>query len=225
MNDLAYFRDQFSLKIILLDAFLRMQCRLRAVVEIAAGSDRVPASLFSPVAFPQIMCQREEQCPGVARPVKCPFRFQRFQESLLIEILGICIVRTELQAKPINIRTEIINTFFYLTCVHCLTSFACSPKLPCVRSSGCVHSFYLSSAAASDMKINMVKLFVSPHIRHDFLCGSFFLKIIEQGNDLLHDSPLCGLVSLHGAAQSSREDFPCSPRRHLSVFADGYSCA
>ena len=53
---------------------------------------------------------------------------------------------------------------------------ACSPKLPCVRSSGCVHSFYLSSAAASDMKINMVKLFVSPHIRHDFLCGSFFLK-------------------------------------------------
>lgn len=66
----------------------------------------------------------------------------------------------------------------------------------------------------------MVKLFVSPHIRHDFLCGSFFLKIIEQGNDLLHDSPLCGLVSLHGAAQSSREDVPCSPRRHSSALAD-----
>lgn len=138
LNDLAHFRDQFSLKIILLDAFLRMQYRLRAVVEIAAGSDRVPASLFSPVAFPQIMCQREKQCPGVALPVKRPFRFQRFQESLLIEILGICIVRTELQAKPINIRTEIINAFFYFTCVHCLTS---SPVHPNSRVSAAAGAF------------------------------------------------------------------------------------
>ncbi len=33
-------------------------------------------------------------------------------------------------------------------------------------------------------------------------------------------APLCGLFSLHGAAQTSREDVPCSPRRHLSAFAD-----
>ena len=33
-------------------------------------------------------------------------------------------------------------------------------------------------------------------------------------------APLCGLFSLHGAAQTSREDIPCSPRRHLSAFAD-----
>lgn len=69
------------------------------------------------------LCAREKkQCFRILLPVKRPFGFQRFQKSLLIQILCICSGRTEFPAESIYICTELVNAYFNFSRIHCLTS-------------------------------------------------------------------------------------------------------